>query len=125
MMNTARSGPSSSQAAVITVSYGSGEVLETFLDSLRNSHGDEVPVVVVDNKPGTGGVADLARQYGATYVPLQSNPGYGAGMNAGVRALSGVKVDTYFFCNPDLRFIEPSIDQLADLLTSEPRAGSV
>lgn len=119
--------PQHAPAAVITVSYGSGEVLVTFLQTLRAFHGDEVPVVVVDNKPDGGSVKLLADQFGAKYVPLPSNPGYGAGMNAGVAALqdSGTRVGTYFFCNPDLRFTEAVIDLLVQRLAGDERAGSI
>lgn len=125
---------------VVTVSYGSGEALEAFLTSLREHHGDDVPVAVVDNKPGEDGVADLAERFGARYVPLPENPGYGAGMNEGVRALersSGTSrareqstastdaFNAFFFCNPDVMFIEPAIDQLASSLLSDSQAGSI
>lgn len=114
-------------AAVITVSYGSGEALDTFLSTLRTEHGTEVPVMVVDNKPGPDGVANLAAAHGCRYLPLPENPGYGAGMNAGVRALSraGVEVDFFFFCNPDVAFISPAVPLLATALTSNPEAGSI
>lgn len=117
------------KVGVITVSYGSGEVLKTFLSSLREHHGD-LPVVVVDNKPDHENVQSIAQRYGAQYVPISSNPGYGAGMNAGVRALElGVAahapLDTYFFCNPDVRFIEPAVGELATSLLSDPQAGSI
>ncbi len=116
------------RVGVITVSYGSGEALEPFLASLREHHGDEVPVVIADNKPGVDGVSELAQRYGASYLPLPENPGYGAGMNAGVRALTADAAepfDAYFFCNPDVVFIAPSITQLAVALRADPAAGSI
>ncbi|MGK0740669.1 glycosyltransferase [Leucobacter sp. Z1108] len=114
---------------VVTVSYGSGDALTIFLRSLREYHGD-LPVVVVDNKPDHESVQGIAQRYGAQYVPIPANPGYGAGMNAGVRALKlGVAahtpLDAYFFCNPDVRFIEPAIGQLAASLLGDPGAGSI
>lgn len=121
--------------AVVTVSYGSGDVLETFLTSLRRFHGNKITTVVVDNKPGPDGVEALATRFDALYLPLSENPGYGAGMNAGVRALSDAPealqkiapdgFDAYFFCNPDVRFIEPAVDQLVAALYAQPRAGAV
>lgn len=118
-----------SQVGVVTVSYGSGEALEVFLRSLREHHGD-LAVVVVDNKPDHENVQGIAQRFGAQYVPIPSNPGYGAGMNAGVRALTlGVAahapLDAYFFCNPDVRFIEPAIGELAGSLLGDPTAGSI
>lgn len=120
------------RTAVITVSYGSHEALEVFLDSIRQQHSSELPVVVVDNKPGPDGVEALAARYGAHYVPLPTNPGYGAGINAGVRLLERMErgeaaapIDSYFFCNPDLRFVEPAVEQLAASLRGDAAAGSI
>jgi N-acetylglucosaminyl-diphospho-decaprenol L-rhamnosyltransferase len=110
--------------AVITVSYGSGEVLVDFLETLRKFHGPDQTVVVVDNKPDDQNVRELAEQFGALYVPLPTNPGYGAGMNAGVQSLH-TKFDTYFFCNPDVSFMESTIDQLAASLLKDHAAGSI
>ena len=112
------------RTAVITVSYGSGEVLEEFLGTLRAHHGPDQVVVVVDNNPDAQGVQSIASRFGASYVPLPSNPGYGAGMNAGVQSLSG-DFDAYFFCNPDVAFLEPVIDRLAKSLLQDPDAGSI
>ncbi len=120
------------RVGVVTVSYGSGEALEPFLASLREHHGDSVAVVVVDNKPeGDDGVSRIAERHGALYLALPSNPGYGAGMNAGVRALtaslspSDAAFDAFFFCNPDVIFTAPSIAELAISLFEDPRAGSI
>lgn len=116
------------RVGVVTVSYGSREALDPFLASLRARHGDAVPVVVVDNKPGDDGVSDVAAAHGALYVPLPSNPGYGAGMNAGVRALDAAAsepFDAYFYCNPDVLFTEPTIYELAASLLGDERAGSI
>lgn len=112
------------RSAVITVSYGSGEALEEFMRTLREHHGSEQTVVVVDNKPDAENVEEVARRFGAQYVPLASNPGYGAGMNAGVRALDG-DYDTYFFCNPDVSFIGPTIESLTASLSQDAESGSI
>ncbi len=124
------------RVGVVTVSYGSGEALADFLPSLRRFHSDQLAVAVVDNKPDDENVASLAEQYGATYVPLPKNPGYGAGMNAGVAALevsrvssdsegSGPIFDAYFFCNPDVEFTEETVSSLATVLLDGERIGSI
>jgi N-acetylglucosaminyl-diphospho-decaprenol L-rhamnosyltransferase len=115
------------RVAVVTVSYGSGEVLEAFLSSLREFHGDDLPVAMVDNKPDHENVEALAGRYGAVYVPLPENPGYGGGMNAGVAALEGdgSGFDAYFFCNPDARFTEEVAVSLAETLLAGSRLGSI
>lgn len=80
-------------------------------------------------------------------MPLPENPGYGAGMNAGVRALqaaaggralqadadagaaadatAAAAYDAFFFCNPDVQFTEPVIEQLAATLLKHPTYGSI
>lgn len=119
------------RVGIVTVSYGSGEALETFLSSLREQHGDAVTVVVVDNKPDEENVHELTERFGAHYLALPANPGYGAGMNAGARLLdegaggSSPAFDAYFFCNPDVRFVEPAIDALAASLLGDSAAGSI
>ncbi|MGJ0203221.1 glycosyltransferase [Leucobacter sp. gxy201] len=112
------------RVAFITVSYGSGEALTEFLESLREFHSAHHPVVVVDNKPDHENVAEIARTFGAAYVPLPTNPGYGAGMNAGAQAVGG-DVDAYFYCNPDVVFLEETAESLAAVLTADKRLGSI
>lgn len=115
--------------AVVTVSYGSGEALRALLTSLRDLEGDGLEVIIVDNKPDDENVKDVAIRFGARYLPLPENPGYGAGMNAGVRLLErelGERLpDAYFFCNPDVTFIEPVVDTLLASLLEDSRAGSI
>lgn len=121
---------SSPVVGVVTVSYGSSEALQVFLQSLRENDGREVPIVIVDNKPDHESVEQIAKQFEAHYLPLQHNPGYGAGMNAGVQVLNEhlsntYGFDAYFFCNPDLRIVEPTTYKLANLLLQDDRAGSI
>lgn len=117
----------SPRIGIVTVSYGSGDALTSFLTSLREFHGTAIPVVVIDNKPDHENVRELAARFDAAYVALPENPGYGAGMNAGVRALreSSSGLDAYFFCNPDVSFLAPSVNELAESLLSDPTAGSI
>lgn len=127
--NTPAPDTTAANVGVITVSYGSGPQLDTFLASLRRHETPELPIIVVDNKPDTENVADIADRYGARYLPLPLNPGYGAGMNAGVHALRSQFPDrnftAYFFCNPDLRLIEPIVEGLAQQLAVADHAGSI
>lgn len=110
------------------MSYGSGSVLATFLQSIRDFEGS-IPVVVVDNKPDGENVRLLAEQFDAYYVALPDNPGYGAGMNAGVAALRKAcpqwSFDAFFFCNPDVKFLGPVVNKLAHVLDEDPALGSI
>ncbi|TXJ07781.1 MAG: glycosyltransferase family 2 protein [Aeromicrobium sp.] len=113
--------------AFITVSYGSGEALRNFLASLRQFHGDSVPVVVVDNKPDDENVLAIAQSFGAAYLAQPLNPGYGAAMNAGVRYLeaSDTSASFYFFCNPDVIFLEEAAAALVHFIRSDARIGAI
>ena len=124
MPQPAPPAPQDPRVAVITVSYGSGEALEGFLRTMREFHGTAPTVVVVDNKPDHENVEAISARYGARYIPLSENPGYGAGMNAGVRALEG-DYDAYFFCNPDVVFTQETAAALATAMLADPRVGSI
>lgn len=115
---------------IVTVSYGSGEHLELLLSSIREYCGSEQPVIVVDNKPDHENVREVAEAFSAHYLALPSNPGYGAGMNAGVNELRMINAgsdefDAFFVVNPDLEFIEDCITPLAKALLSSDSTGSV
>ncbi|MBC7594095.1 MAG: glycosyltransferase family 2 protein, partial [Kineosporiaceae bacterium] len=113
------------RVAVVTVSFGSGEVLNGFLESVPLSSTDRVAVVVADNKPlRESGVADQARIAGARYVPLGMNSGYGGGMNAAVAALPA-SVEWVLVSNPDVVLGRGSLDVLVATGDSDPLIGSV
>lgn len=114
------------KVAVVTVSYGSSEVLEQFLSTLRQHEGN-IPVVVVDNKPDLDAVDKISAKFGAHYLPLPSNPGYGAGMNAGARLMAESlgAFDAYFFCNPDVSFLESVTQKLAQSMFANVDVGSI
>ncbi len=99
--------------AVVTVAYRSNDVLPGFLDSIAGASAAPVYTVVVDNRPGDGSLtAELAAQYGADYVALPSNPGYGGAINAGVAVLPPT-VHWVLISNPDVVLEAGVIDALA------------
>lgn len=115
---------------IITVSYGSGHYLEQLLASVRTHCGADQPIMVVDNKPDTDSVQHIAERFGAHYLALPTNPGYGAGMNAGAAALrrhygTTLTFDAFFVVNPDITFTEDSVAPLANTLLSDRTIGSV
>lgn len=99
------------RVGVVTVSYGSDEVLPGFLDTIPAAIAEPVATVVVDNLPGTGDSAGIAHAHGAEYVPLPENPGYGGAMNAGVRVLPA-SVEWLLLVNPDIELGDGSITAL-------------
>jgi len=65
---------SSPRCAVVTVSYGSEDVLGPFLASVPAASASPLAVVIADNLPSeagtTGTVPELAQQHGARYLPM-------------------------------------------------------
>ncbi|MEO7146986.1 MAG: glycosyltransferase, partial [Terrimesophilobacter sp.] len=98
--------------AVVTVSYGSEDVLGPFLSSIPAASSAAVAIAIADNLPGSGGAVErLAAERRANYLPMSANLGYGSAMNAGVRALPG-SVDWILLSNPDVLLSPGAIDAL-------------
>ncbi|KFF59361.1 hypothetical protein JF66_11795 [Cryobacterium sp. MLB-32] len=115
MSNAQNPSSRTPRVAVVTVSYGSDDVLGPFLASVVEASQVPLQIVVADNKPSpdSGMVADLARDAGATYLPLPSNRGYGHAINEAVRSL-GPEIDWVVISNPDVTLNRGSIDVLLD-----------
>lgn len=114
-----------SRAAIVTVSYGSFEVLEGFLTSVPQSSAEPTTVIVADNKPeGDERVATLSREHAVTYLPLHANLGYGGAVNAAVETLPA-SVEWILVSNPDVSLEPGALDTLVATGDSDPRIGSV
>jgi N-acetylglucosaminyl-diphospho-decaprenol L-rhamnosyltransferase len=110
--------------AVVTVSYGSRDVLTTFLASVPAASAHPLAVVVADNKPdAVDGVEAEARAERAVYLPL-SNRGYGAGMNSAIASLAP-EVEWVLVSNPDVVLHPGSIDILLAAGLEDPAIAAV
>lgn len=103
--------PQSPVVAVTTVSYGSGNVLMGFLESVPKASENPVYIVIADNRADDAAVRDLASTASAHYVSLDRNLGYGGGMNAAIRSLPA-EIDWVLVSNPDVVLHEGAIDLL-------------
>lgn len=113
------------RVAVVTVSYGSGAVLEGFLHSVSAASTVAPIVIVADNKPHDGaGVAALAARYQASYLPLDTNLGYGGAINAAAATLPA-SVEWILVSNPDVCLMPGALDGLLATGNSDVRIGSV
>lgn len=113
------------RVGVVTVAFRSNEVLEKLLASLPNASSESVAVVVVDNFPGENESASpIAHRFGATYVAMPENPGYGAAINAGQHFLPDT-VRWILICNPDLVLSPGSVDALLSTAETDARIGAV
>ena len=121
--------PSSPDAApgtaIVTVSYGSGQVLAPFLASVAGASSFPVTTVVADNKAGDeGSVQELAAAAGVGYVPMPGNPGYGAAINGAVASLEPA-IEWILITNPDVVLGAGSVDILLATAMTDAAIGSV
>ncbi len=113
-----------SDMLVVTVSYGSGTALESFLRSVRDTYPLELGVVVADNKPASDSVSGQTKTFNCEYLPLADNPGYGGAINKAVAA-HGVSARWILVCNPDLEVSEGAIETLVRRAASDPLIATV
>ena len=115
-MSTVSKPPAhAARVAVVTVSYGSEDVLGAFLASLPSASRQALHVVVADSKPAAAAntVKSMTTSAGATYLPLPSNRGYGYAINTAVRGL-GPEIDWVVVSNPDVTVNPGCIDILLE-----------
>jgi N-acetylglucosaminyl-diphospho-decaprenol L-rhamnosyltransferase len=116
-------GPEPTRAvSVVVVTYGSGDSLEAFLDSLEKASHHPLDVVVADNGSTDQAPERAARRPGVRLVRTGGNLGYGRAANLGVRQTSA---DWVVVANPDVVWAPGALDQLLAVAERWPRAGSV
>lgn len=109
---------------IVVVNYGSHDLLETHLGAM-DLGGLPVHVVVVDNFSTAAErevVAALAGARGWTFVGLPDNRGFGAGVNAGVRAARAAGCVTFLLLNPDASVAPGVVGELRRHSLREPMA---
>ncbi len=109
--------------AVLTVSYRSDDVLPTFLASLGAATASRPYIVVADNLPAASTEA-IATAAGAHYLPVPSNPGYGAGMDLAAAQVPDA-VEWLLVSNPDVVLRPGAIDRLLQTGRADDRIASV
>ena len=110
--------------AIATVSYGSDEVLVTFLNSVAPSSSQRVEIVVADNKPLNSAIPGIAAGAGAGYIPMDHNLGYGGALNAAVASLPP-EVEWVLLSNPDVVLSPGALDILVAAGERDPNIASV
>lgn len=102
-----------SRLAVVTVSYGSDDVIGAFLASLPDASVEPLVVVIADNKcqRQPNAISRLASGIGARYLPLAANEGYGHAINEAVRTLPRT-IEWVVVSNPDVTVAFGAIDVL-------------
>jgi len=110
--------------AVVTVSFGSSQVLESFLASLSSASSIPLEIVIADNLQDDSAVARLASRYRATHLVMPSNVGYGSAINAAVESLPD-SVEWILVANPDLVMGDGSIDTMVRTAQADPLIADV
>jgi N-acetylglucosaminyl-diphospho-decaprenol L-rhamnosyltransferase len=110
--------------AVVVVNYNTGPYLSRCLRSAFDSAGDaRVEVVVVDNA-SLDGSADtaVAEHPGTTLIHNETNRGFAAGANQGIRATSAPFV---LLMNPDAEVVSGTLGGFVKVARDHPRAGAI
>jgi GT2 family glycosyltransferase len=98
--------------SLVIVSWNSAPELDQLLPTVER-HLPGCPVVAVDNASTDSSVERLTSWTGgATVVQLDSNRGFGAANNVGVRRVS---TEVVVLLNPDTRLVDSSLSGLAEL----------
>lgn len=116
-------GRSSGLLGVVVVSYGPADLLRRTLAATELPDGSRV--VVVDNFSSAGNrqaIGELAVERGWTLVAMAGNPGFGAGVNAGVAAARELGCRTFLLLNPDAVVDRPLVSALWAHSLREPLA---
>ena len=114
-----------SLVAVVTVSYGSEDVLPAFLGGLADEIAAGMDVVVADNAPSTGSpVPGIVERAGARYLALDANHGYGGAVNRAAATLPA-SVEWVLVSNPDVVLDPGVIAALVATGSQAPAIGSV
>lgn len=118
------SGEAAARAAIVTVSYNSGDVLPAFLASVPAASTDVVPVVVADNDSADAdALRAVTEAAGARFLALGENRGYGGAVNRAVATLDPA-VRWVLVSNPDVVLEPGALDRLVATAESDPGIGA-
>jgi len=109
---------SGSRIAVVVVNFGSHELLERNFAPL-----DGADVVVVDNFSSAAertAVRASSQRHGWQLVEMAGNDGFGAGVNAGVRAALARGVTAFLLLNPDAVIDLLTLERLGEAVHRQP-----
>jgi GT2 family glycosyltransferase len=94
---------------VVVVIHDSARELTRLLESLAK-HAPAANTIVVDTLSTDDG-AERAREWAATVIELDHNPGFGAANNVGVEHAAS---DVTALLNPDVELLDDGLERLAD-----------
>lgn len=110
---------------VVTVSFDSDRELSQFLSSVRSTAPEPIAIAIADNRPHSSGAPErLATQFGATYLAIPSNPGYGGAVNRAIATLPE-SVEWVLVSNPDVALAPRALEILLTTARSDASIGAV
>ncbi|MEO5534011.1 MAG: glycosyltransferase family 2 protein [Pseudolysinimonas sp.] len=112
------------RVAIVTVAYRSDDVLPGLLHSVPTATTLPVTTIVADNSPDEGRAAQIAADFGARYLAVPGNPGYGGAVNAATAGLPA-SVEWIVVVNPDVVLAPGSIDALVTTGEGDDHIGAV
>lgn len=125
MPSTPKSPDRTATTAVVTVSHRSGGVLPAFLASVDLASAEPPLVIVADNsQPEDPDAATICSTFGARFVHLPSNHGYGSAVNEAI-ALLPPNIEWVLISNPDVVLAEGSLDRLLESARADSSVGAV
>ncbi len=116
--------PGAGRLAVIVVSFGAPHLLRDNLATMDVPCSPEMVVVVDNFRTASDRRANevIARAEGWTFVPMDTNAGFGAAVNVGVRRALDHGADRLLLLNPDARVESGAIALLQDAVSRDPMA---
>jgi len=115
-------GPGPGPIGVVVVNYASSRLIEQNLGPVRLT---DARVVVVDNLSSPAereAIRALASARGWTLVEMPGNPGFGAGVNAGVRRAEELGCACFLLLNPDAAVDSATVQALRQACLDQPLA---
>jgi GT2 family glycosyltransferase len=112
--------------SIVIVAYKSRDEIEACLASLpREIAGDTVEVVVVDNSPGDGAGGIVRGRFPfVTYVPAETNLGFGRANNLGF-ARADPRSEFVLFLNPDTVTNRVALERCVARLRADTKIGLI
>ncbi|HEY8515146.1 MAG TPA: glycosyltransferase family 2 protein [Candidatus Binatia bacterium] len=115
--------------AAVVVTWNGGSTTDTCIETLRESEGVRLRIIVVDNASRPEERERLVRQYGQAsdveLVLLDENRHFAGGVNAGARRALEGEATHLLFLNNDTMLARDCIRLLVETAESHPEAGIV
>lgn len=106
---------------IIILHFGNSAVTKTCINSILKYEKNYREIIIVDNS------SNFIQKYSnkITIIKNSNNLGYGRGMNVGIRYALSKKATHIFLLNNDIRFTQPVLQSLIEVLDMNKKKGIV